>query len=71
MRYHYFTIEQRGALSREMHRSLSGEPDGLSAALSRLRSPEYGICVVCQGDIPFVRLMADPLARRCRQCDKG
>jgi RNA polymerase-binding transcription factor DksA len=71
MHYHYFTLEQRETLSREIHRKMGGEDraGGLSSALERLRSPDYGVCEMCQGDVPFVRLLGDPLARRCPRCE--
>lgn len=71
MHYHYFTIEQRETLSREIHRLMGEAPEGagLAPALARLRSPDYGICERCQADIAFVRLLKDPLARRCRDCE--
>jgi RNA polymerase-binding transcription factor DksA len=72
MRYHYFTLEQREALSRAIRGMMASEDragGGLPIALERLRSPEYGVCEVCEGDVPFVRLLADPLARRCRRCE--
>jgi RNA polymerase-binding transcription factor DksA len=70
MHYHYFTIEQREALSREIRRMMSGEDvaNGLTSALARLRSPDYGLCEACGEDVPFIRLMKDPLAQRCRRC---
>lgn len=71
MHYRYFTIEQRETLSRVIHRMMSSKDrtNGVGSALARLRSPDYGVCEVCQGDVPFVRLLGDPLARRCRRCE--
>ena len=66
MHYHYFTLEQRDALSRQI-RDLPGQ-DGAGPALDFLRSPEYGICEACGDDIPFTRLLQDPLSRRCARC---
>jgi RNA polymerase-binding transcription factor DksA len=61
MHYHYFTLEQRNVLERLM----SSLPQ---AERNALHSPEYGVCESCGADIPFVRLMADPLLRRCPAC---
>jgi RNA polymerase-binding transcription factor DksA len=66
MHYHYFTLEQREALSDLMH-SRMAEP-GMAAALQRLHAPEFGVCESCGGDIPFVGLIANPRLRRCRRC---
>jgi len=61
MHYHYFTLEQRNVLERLM--------SGLSQAQRNvLHSPDYGVCESCGADIPFVRLMTDPLLRRCPAC---
>ena len=70
MHYHYFTIEQRAALTRQMIGIIGtgNEPGRLDSALTFLRSPEYGICEVCGGDIPYARLFEKPLLRRCRSC---
>lgn len=70
MHYHYFTLEQREALMRKMH-AMAAEGRGIavSEALERLRAPDYGICEKCGADVPFVRLIDAPLARRCRRCE--
>ena len=67
MHYHYFTIEQREALERLIRSSMAGRPE-MTSALARLHSPEFGVCESCGTDIPFTRLTADPLQRRCRTC---
>ncbi len=41
---------------------------GIEAARRRLNSPEYGICVDCEADIPYTRLRANPAAIRCVSC---
>lgn len=66
MHYHYFTIEQRQSLERQIRTYLMGP--ALENALGRLRSPDYGICAGCGADIPFRRLIASPLERRCPNC---
>ncbi|HEY3076809.1 MAG TPA: TraR/DksA C4-type zinc finger protein [Burkholderiales bacterium] len=66
MHYHYFTLEQRGALAGLM-RSRFAEA-GMAAALERLRTPEFGVCESCGADIPYVRLTANPRLRRCASC---
>jgi len=40
----------------------------LEAALARLKTPEYGICVDCGAGIPFARLEVQPAALRCVRC---
>lgn len=37
-------------------------------ALQRLHTLEYGECADCGGDIPFVRLRANPMSMRCTAC---
>jgi RNA polymerase-binding transcription factor DksA len=66
MHYHYFTLEQRDALSQQIRGMPSKEAAG--PALEFLRSPEYGVCEVCGEDIAFIRLLQDPLLRRCGHC---
>jgi len=61
MHYHYFTLEQRNVLEQLM----SSLPQ---AQKNALHSPDYGVCENCGADIPFVRLMADPLLKRCPAC---
>ena len=67
MHYHYFTLEQREALSQQI---ADMTPDGgmRAAAFERLRSPDYGLCEVCRTDIPFIRLLRDPFSRTCGRC---
>jgi len=65
MHYHYFTLEQRSTLARLLSQLPETER---GSALERLQAPDYGVCDTCGGDIPFVRLMAEPLRRRCPTC---
>ena len=37
-------------------------------AQQRLHTLDYGECAECGGDIPFVRLQANPLSTRCTRC---
>ena len=73
MHYHYFTIEQRETLSRVIQGMMGSEDktNDPGPALARLRSPDYGVCEVCEEDVSFVRLLGDPLARRCRRCESS
>ena len=66
MHYHYFTIEQREALERQIKQQ---PPDAIAAeTLRRLHTPDYGVCRCCGADIPYVRLMAQPAALYCAAC---
>ncbi|HWG57728.1 MAG TPA: TraR/DksA family transcriptional regulator [Candidatus Acidoferrales bacterium] len=40
----------------------------VNAALERIKSGEYGSCVLCNSPIPEARLRALPWARMCVQC---
>jgi len=40
----------------------------VEAALGRLHQPEFGLCADCSAEIPFARLLASPVARRCVAC---
>jgi RNA polymerase-binding transcription factor DksA len=62
MHYHYFTLEQRNTLAEIM----AGLPEAQRQALHQA---DYGVCEACGGDIPYVKLLAEPLARRCPACN--
>jgi RNA polymerase-binding transcription factor DksA len=66
MHYHYFTLEQRNALSDLIH-SRADEP-GMTTAAERLHMPDFGVCESCGEDIPFIRMMSNPRLRRCARC---
>jgi DnaK suppressor protein len=40
----------------------------VNAALARLRTADYGLCIDCDAEIPFVRLQHNPQALRCVHC---
>jgi RNA polymerase-binding transcription factor DksA len=65
--YHYLTLEQRAVLERII-RSRADTPDKLRFALERLHAPDYGVCIECRADIPYVRLETDPDALHCEGC---
>lgn len=44
------------------------EIQGIQAALGRMASGTYGLCVSCGDPIGFERLRAWPLANRCVEC---
>ena len=46
------------------------EISGIQAALSRVDSGTYGLCVDCGESIGFQRLQAYPSANRCLECQK-
>ena len=74
---HYFTLEQRETLQRELEQraaALRAASEGeelraVESALARLHQPEFGVCVDCEADIPFARLQASPTALRCPACE--
>jgi RNA polymerase-binding transcription factor DksA len=65
MPYHYFTLEQRESLERQIRSQAAGDP---AETLQRLHSPDYGVCCGCGADIPYVRLMAAPATLYCARC---
>lgn len=67
MHYHYFTLEQRQNLEQAIRAAVTEEP-ALDEALRRLRAAEYGVCITCGADIPYVQLERRPLARHCGNC---
>ncbi len=44
------------------------ELGAVQAALSRVHSPNYGVCAACGALIPFERLMVEPEALECVAC---
>jgi len=42
----------------------------VEAALARIKSGEYGVCIDCGEHIVFKRLQAYPTAKRCIQCQE-
>lgn len=47
------------------------ELDAVSEAMLRVNKADYGICIDCGLDISFVRLQAEPQARRCLACQRA
>jgi len=46
----------------------SAEYNALRDALQRVHHADYGLCIDCQVDIPFERLLLEPQALRCATC---
>lgn len=44
------------------------EADALEKAAARIRGEDYGVCIRCGTDIPYARLLAEPAALRCVDC---
>ena len=44
------------------------ELGAVNTALSRLHTPNYGLCIDCGADIPFERLQNHPHVLRCVAC---
>ena len=62
MHYHYFTLEQR----KNLEQAMAGLPE---EQRKTLHEPDYGVCRHCGADIPFIRLLGQPLARVCAACE--
>ena len=43
----------------------------IEAALIRIHSGSYGVCLDCEGDISYERLKAYPTAKRCLSCQRA
>jgi DnaK suppressor protein len=54
------------SIARAAHRD--HEMSRVAAALTRVESGDYGLCVDCGIDIPVARLEIDPAAERCTPC---
>ena len=46
----------------------SAEFQALRDALQRIHRADYGLCIDCQVDIPYERLLIEPQALRCTDC---
>ena len=57
-----------GAVSDRLHRHGLDQHD--DAALERVATGEYGCCVDCGDDIARERLIANPAAARCTECQE-
>ena len=42
----------------------------IEAAFKRIKDGEYGVCIDCEDDIPFNRLLVYPTAKRCIMCQE-
>lgn len=42
----------------------------VEAALRRMQQRTYGVCINCNGAIPYERLTAYPTAKRCHRCQR-
>ncbi len=42
----------------------------IDAALARMHSGDYGLCIDCGAPIPYARLQAYPTAKRCEPCQR-
>ncbi|CAN5312131.1 TraR/DksA C4-type zinc finger protein [soil metagenome] len=51
-----------------MRADAAAQLTAIDAALGRLESGDYGVCVVCGGGIPEARLRARPEAATCVGC---
>ena len=46
------------------------EINDIDAAMTRMHSGVYGICIDCGTAVPFARLQAYPTAKRCEPCQR-
>jgi RNA polymerase-binding transcription factor DksA len=67
MHYRYFTLEQRDNLEQAMREGVKA-PLELAQALERLHMPDYGTCVACGAEMPYVELIETPAATLCPAC---
>lgn len=42
----------------------------IKAAMTRIHTPMFGVCVTCEEDIPEKRLLSNPLCSRCLECQE-
>lgn len=59
-----FWLRRRAVLRRTYSKKGSG---GYGWSLPK----GFGACEICNGDVPILHLLRDPLARRCRRCESS
>lgn len=53
-------------------RQAAAPREGASIALHGWRLPTgFALCEICNADVPLLRLLRNPLARRCRRCESS
>ena len=67
MHYRYFTLEQRDRLEQALRQQVAAGGE-LGTALERLHMPDYGTCVACGLEMPYVQLIEAPAATLCPAC---
>ena len=60
-------VTANGALDYDLMREI----DAVSAALDRIRSGAFGVCMICGNDVPETRLASNPTAALCNNCAHG
>lgn len=61
-------IDLQSSLETDNLQRIALELRSVEKALQRLHTLEFGECADCGGDIPFVRLQANPMSTRCTAC---
>lgn len=55
-------------MTRNLHEREKSKLAKLEAALERLGQGLYGVCMVCQAELPYGRLLVFPEAEACARC---
>lgn len=42
----------------------------IKAAMVRINTPMFGVCITCEEDIPEKRMLSNPLCSRCLECQE-
>jgi DnaK suppressor protein len=67
-----FSAPESNALAeQELAERHTQEMQGIEQALQRILESQYGICMDCQSNIDFPRLLAYPSALRCLPCQEA
>ena len=62
---------QQQAMANATHQRRQQERSRLNAALARIKTDEFGICIDCGDDIAPKRLEANPTVLLCINCARG
>jgi DnaK suppressor protein len=63
--------ESNASAEQELAERHTHEMQGIEQALQRVSEGHYGICMDCQSNIDFPRLLASPSALRCLTCQEA
>lgn len=59
---------QNQGMTRNLHEREQSKLARLEAALKRFRDGRFGLCTICEAELPYGRLLVLPEAESCARC---